>query len=482
MNKIGNWISLGLRSILFLYIPTVSLVLVLYQIVFGTSMNLHWSFTLLYLGLLVQWMHEKFQHQSLEEEIDGQSHLERTLSENGWEIIDRRRDTLTVRPTFDVPFNLVINDKVEIHYTDQTAKIEGPLHYVTALSKAIKGEPVKKKWTVFRALKATVTTGFILLPFITQSGLLWEIKVMRHNVEAAATETDIKGGSVAGISVQNINNNGIGVENDEHIFYSHGNNTLIKTDNELNYEKLLMKGEPYYRFENLNLAGDWLYYTRDESLFTMKTDGTNEQILYDLGYIEDVHVTENGICFINTMDNYNVYHMDLNGGNLERLLDVEARDIAVYGDELLVSHEEVVERLSLDGSERDVILNESANDLVRHDGYYYYIGSDDKLYKSTVDGTSGSVTLVDRPIGTYTLTDDKIIYTLRSDDDFHPSHGVHLTDHTGSKNERVYASSNVESLIKVGDSILFNASGTYNTLEMMRYDLTDGQVGEIFID
>jgi len=182
------------------------------------------------------------------------------------------------------------------------------------------------------------------------------------------------------------------------------------------------------------------------------------------------------------VDHFNVYRMDLNGENLKRLMDVEASDLAVYGDELFVSYDGVVERMNLDGTVNEVILNESVRDLVRHDGHYYYIGSDGKLYKRNENQASDTTVLVDRAVGTYTLTEDKVIYTLSSDNDINPSNGIHETDHHGSPGERIYASNYVDNLTKVGDSILFRKTNSFGTMEMKRYDLKSGQVGEIYID
>lgn len=482
MNKVMQWINLALRSIIFLYIPAFILVQISYQAIFGASMKFHWVTALSYAILLVNWFYSKYKKGVKEEKITEYSHLESLLLQNNWEMIDRRRDLFVVRPLFNVPFNIFINDKVEIQYRNQIATIEGPLHYITVLSQTIQGKSNKKKWRLTQVSKVIFSTIVILIPFVMESGILWEMSVMRHNVEASRRDAEVSVQKILGTSVENSNNNGLGVENDEHIFYIHNGTALVKTDKELNFEEVILQTDNYYWHENLNLVGDWLYYTSEESLYRIKTDGTDNQVLYDLGYIRDVHVTGEGIYFINFEDDFNVYRMDLNGQNVNRIMNVQAKDIALYEDELLVSHDEVVVRMSLDGNESEVILNESATDLVKHDDHYYYIGSDNKLYKHNGKATSEPEIMVDRPIGTYTLTDDKIIFTLQSDYDIHPSHGIHLTDHTGTPGERIYASSYTESLTKVGDSIIFTTPASYGSTEVKRYNLTDGQVSGINLE
>lgn len=481
-NKILNYLNLLMRSALFLYLPVVLLLSLLYQVVFGAAMRFDWLTSLGSLGVVVSWMYSRYKHSLEEEQLSDVNHLERTLNQNRWEIIDRRRDTIIVRPTFDLPFSLIIDDRVKIHYKEDTATINGALHYVTTLSETIReGSPIKK-WKFRKVFGLIFSLVFIPLPFIRESGILWEVDVLKHNAAASEKAEAMLVEGEFQPNVENINNDGLGAEDTDHIFYVHGDSSVIKTDKDLNFEETLLRSNNLNTYRNINLTGDWLYLTNNETMRRMKTDGTKEEVLYDLGYISEVHVTEAGIYFINTVDHFNVYRMDLNGENLKRLMDVEAKDLAVYGDELFVSYDGVVERMNLDGTVNEVILNESVRDLVRHDGHYYYIGSDGKLYKRNENQASDTTVLVDRAVGTYTLTEDKVIYTLSSDNDIHPSHGIHETDHHGSPGERIYASNYVDNLTKVGDSILFRKTNSFGTMEMKRYDLKSGQVGEIYID
>jgi hypothetical protein len=427
-------------------------------------------------------MYSRYKHRLEEEQISDVKHLERTLNQNRWEIIDRRRDTIIARPTFDLPFSLIIDDRVEIHYKEDTATISGPLHYVTILSETIREGSPEKKWKFRKVFGLIFSLIFFPFPFIRESGILWEVDVMKHNAAASEKAETIKVEGEFQPTVENINNDGLGAEDTDHIFYVHGDSSVIKTDKDLNFEETLVRNNHLNTYRNINLIGGWLYLTNNETMRRMKTDGTEEQVLYDLGYTTDVHVTEEGIYFINTVDHFNVYRMDLNGENLKRLMDVEASDLAVYGDELFVSYDSVVERRNLDGTGNEVILNESARDLVRHDGYYYYIGSDGKLYKRNENQASDTTVLVDRAVGTYTLTEDKVIYTLSSDNDIHPSHGIYETDHNGSHSERVYATNYADSLTKVGDSILFRTTSGLGTMEMKRYDLKSDKIGGIYIE
>lgn len=171
--------------------------------------------------------------------------------------------------------------------------------------------------------------------------------------------------------------------------------------------------------------------------------------------------------------------MNLDGQNLTRVATVRARELSAYEDELLVTHNDGVDRISPDGSDRERLLDESATDLVRHEGYYYYIGTDSNLYRQSTESSDYTEAVIASPIALYTLTDDAIIYTLGQDNFSHPTSGLYVTDHAGTQPEQVHPSDRIESLTKVGDSILFYASDEVGSMDMLRYDLQSGEIDSI---
>lgn len=195
------------------------------------------------------------------------------------------------------------------------------------------------------------------MPFLTESGILWEMRVLIHNVQASSADTsDTLTDSQAGNLVENSNNGGYLVSNDESIFMIEYADSIVKIDKETEEKEFIIGNEQEYWFSDLNLVDEWLYFTDDDALKRIKTDGTDEQTIYDLGFLSDVQTVNGTVYFINRADNNNLYQMDLDGENLERFLDVNAADIAVYEDYLLVSHGEEdasrVERVDLDGTEK----------------------------------------------------------------------------------------------------------------------------------
>lgn len=129
MTKYKNWISLAVRSALFLYMPIFLLLHILFRVLFERVMPIRLETALSYLFILITWIIERYRHDDYYIDIEEKELLERTLRSGRWEEIDRHQKTITVRPTYDLPYNLVINDRVKVHFTDQKFKLSGPLHY-----------------------------------------------------------------------------------------------------------------------------------------------------------------------------------------------------------------------------------------------------------------------------------------------------------------------------------------------------------------
>lgn len=113
MKEIRTNIGLIVRTIVFLYIPATLLVSVLFQALFGAAIRFQWVTLIIYLGVLIQWMISRYKHELHLYKVADMKKLEHILMANNWEIIDRRRDGLSVRPSFDRPFNFIVNDKPE---------------------------------------------------------------------------------------------------------------------------------------------------------------------------------------------------------------------------------------------------------------------------------------------------------------------------------------------------------------------------------
>ncbi|WP_225744841.1 hypothetical protein [Marinilactibacillus sp. Marseille-P9653] len=224
MEKLKNELNIAIRGIVFIFIPVTALIYVLYGLVFKTELNIFTFELAASLFLFSNWMTDKYKQNKIEIQLENLRELEDVIQEGKWELLDRRQDQLLIRPSFDYPFSLVIPDQITIHYTYKRATIEGPNHYISLLSEHFKGDQTvwSRKWSRFKIL----ASGFVLfLPLFLDSGILWESKVLYHNV-FATTHEPVEGVDerTQGNLVENIKNSGIGVESEAYIFYVENDN------------------------------------------------------------------------------------------------------------------------------------------------------------------------------------------------------------------------------------------------------------------
>ncbi|WP_027109147.1 DUF5050 domain-containing protein [Lacticigenium naphthae] len=481
MEKFQNRLSLALRGSIFIYLPGLVLLFGLYELLFEVEMSFHWYVLLLYLVLVVNWIVDKYKYETMEEEVHNREYVEKILNENKWEVHDRRRERLVVAPTFDFPLNKIINSIVEIQFSNQTVSISGPAYYVSTLSKMLQAQENSRWGKTFSLLKGLLAAVFVLSPLIAESGVVWEAKVLHHNYQAEASDRiEAISEKSIGNTVENINNYGAGVENADHIFYIEDDFAIVKTDKEFNTKEYLIHESTGDSYSDLNLVGEWLYYTRGETLNRMKTDGTKEAVMYDLGYVYDVHIRGKWLFFINLEDDASVYRMNLDGQNLQRIFAEPTRDIALYEDELLISYgendEAVVERMSLDGKEREVLFHEEAQNVISWEDQYYYIDENFRLYRIKMVDTATPELLVDEDISSYTIGENEIYYSLLSEETTYPGSGLYKMQLDGSQQTQLLVTERLSGLTKVGESLLFSSSPQYGLITMKKLDLETNKI------
>lgn len=466
MSKNQNLFALAIKGVLCIYLPVVLLLYIIYKVILNRAAIFDWERILIYVGIIAVWTIRNYIRRAIEQDIKDFSSLKSSIIKGGWDIIEQNENSLIVKPKFDFPFRLLINDKVQIDYARQKAIIEGPWYYVNNLAKDITGR--SSIWTK----RTTNIVAFILIIALVavsisyELGVLWDIKKSFYNSLAKNNRIiEIKPEEIVGNILDNTNNHGFGVENDKYVFYVENDLNLVRTNKDFQDKKYLIQKSSGTGVSRLNLAGDWIYYTSGKNLNRMRIDGTDNEVIYKLGYLLDINMKDSWLYFINHSDNYNIYRMDINGRNLERFLRVQALDIALYDDIMIFSHKDngkaYVESINLDGSNRKVELEVLAYDLVEWDGYYYYIGEDHKLFRSPVEGKTTPQVLVDDKVSSYIITEAGIFYSLHSEDAGYPGQGIYKTSLEGSMNTLIADTELVEGLTRIGDWILFRSSDNH---------------------
>lgn len=463
MSKNKNLFLLALKGIIYIYLPVILLLFIVYNFILERNLILPWDRMLIYLAIVGIWTMRNYIHKSIELDVKDFISLEQSIIKGRWKIVKRDENGFLVKPKFDFPFRLFIDDIVEINYSEGKALIQGPWFYVNNLMRDIKGK--SSIWIK----KSTGIAAFVLIILLVSIsifddlGLYWEINKIRHNNHVKNVKVvEINPDKVLGNSIENTNNYGFAVESDEYIFYIRDHFNLIRATKDFQNKKYLIEKSGGTNIMRLNIAGGWIYYSSGETLNRISVDGRDNETIYKWSYLSDIHMKDNWIYFINYSDKFNVYKMDINGRNLERFLKVNTSDIAIYSDRMIFSHridgEGYVESIRLDGSDRRLEFEDIAENLIKWEDYYYYIGDRYKLYRRSVDENTGPQILVDDKVSSYIIVDNKIFYSLHSDDVGYPGKGVYKIELDGTGKTLIMDTDRVGGFAKVGEWLLFHSS------------------------
>lgn len=483
MEKLKNELNIAIRGIVFIFIPITAMVYVLYGLVFKTELNIFTFELAASLILFLNWMTDKYKQNEIEIQLENLRELEDVIQEGKWELMDRRQDKLLIRPSFDFPFSLVVPDQITIHYTYRRATIEGPNHYISLLGEHFKGDQTgwSRKWSRFKIL----ASGFVLfLPLFLDSGILWESKVLYHNAFATNHEP-VEGVDerTRGNLVENIINSGIGVENEAYIFYLENDNQIVRTDKDFKNKEFLTEIDSGYYKGDLNIAGDWLYYTEDKTIKRIQFDGTEKETIFGLGYPRNLQIQGEWIYFISEDAESNIYRMNLDGKNLERFSDVHASEFALYDNHLLISYSEeeydfykTIERIDLDNHSRTVLFEGDISGLVEWDGYYYYTNENLALIRREISEPTEPEVLTELWISDFIITEQGIFYGL----DRTYQSGMYRIDLDGQNEEKLNVKSNlIDGLNQVGDSVIFRINNMNDEPTIRKLDPKTGEITDI---
>lgn len=466
MNKNKKLLALAIKGIFYIYLPVIVLLYIAYEIVLKRDMVFLWDrpFSYVVYVLIVGfWIVKDYEQKMIEQDAKDFSSLKSSIIEGKWEIIEQNENRLIIKPKFDFPFRLLIDDKVGIDWSEQKSIIKGPRYYVDNIVKDINGKPSiwRKKVTNITAL--IIIFSLVSLPIVAELGIHWEMEKRCHDSFVENVQViEIEPSDILGNSIQNTNNQGQGVENEDYIFYVENDLNLVRVNKDYGDKTYLIQRSGGSNISRLNLSGDWIFYTSGKTINRIRIDGTDDETIYKSGYALDVHMKDNWLYFINLSDNFNVYKIDINGRNLQRFLKVNASDIALYDNKMIVSNEDngnyYVESVSLDAVERKVELEVLSNNLVRWDGYYYFIGEGYKLYRNKADGIKAPELLVYGQVSSYVITDDGIFYSLHSEDAGYPGQDIFKINLDGTRSTLIVNTKRVQGFTKIGDYIIFHSS------------------------
>lgn len=486
VNKWTGLLILAVKRLLFFSLPILIFLYLVYEVIFDLDLRLPLSRALVYALVIGLATMINYRNGIGHEKVDSFHIMEERVKEGPWKVLDYVPGGFILKPKFDYPYSLFSKDRVKVAFSDKMATMEGPKYYVEILSRDIAGRGNRTLRKI--AGMGAFLFGVVILsiPIIVDSGLDWDLRIRYHNQRMEnARQIEIDDISLLGNTVQNTNNYGHGVENEDYIFYVQDHLNLIRADKNLqNKEPLIQRGGGH-GISRLNLVGDWLYYTSGETLNRMKLDGSENETIYKMGYTMDVTIKGRWIYFINFQDRSSIYRMDLNGQNLERFLEVNASSLSVYDDKLYFATIEdkggTVQSVDLYGSDRKLEF-ETGGRISWFSIYknnYYYIDHDYRLIKAPVGNHEAYQVIVDDAVSSYMIEGDSIYYSLHSQDVGYPGEGLYRMDLEGLNKEFLRDTQRVEGLAKVGGWILFHSSDGRNYPNQKGINLETGVIENI---
>ena len=474
-----------IRRFTFFFILALLTVYFAYEYIVGESLGNYWPIAILYSAGLAFMVISFYKEESMEEVVGDFDHLRRRIEKSRFSIFEQRNNSFILKPRFDYPYSLFNGDMIYLRHLDDTTTIEGPKYYVEGLVKDIRGDMNIFTRFFSRTSIFIIVFAMGILPFIPSSGPNWDLKQWFHNNKIRSIEViEIEDEEALGNSLGNINNYGYLAESEDYIFYVHDHMSLIRADKNFENPLDLISQTSGFGISNLNVVEDWIFYSKGDKYKRMRLDGSEEETIYNMTYVYDLHIRGNWIYFINTEDDFRIYKMDINGSNIESFLNISATDIAVYEDRLYFSYPMIseatnkgrIESIGLDGYDKRDELDVIARDIIIHDGYFYYINTDDKLSRAQMNKDAREEILTEEKINSFAITDYGVYYTLGYHDQPHiiDGNGLYRIDFDGSNGEEVLDYEIFAGLSHVGDYLLFSAHDEYYSPHLKKLDLRTG--------
>lgn len=230
---------------------------------------------------------------------------------------------------------------------------------------------------------------------------------------------------------------GMAAKQGEWIYSADAHKGLYKSkENGSSVVKLSDQVQPTY----INVVGDWVYFSTESSIYKVKTDGSSETKIVDAPYAKmivigdiiyyssapnqdglwhlykintdgsgktvitekenmlSLNIVGDWAYYINGADDFKIYKMKIDGSNITKIKDEPAAYMTIYNDYIYYSYSSAIYKTKLDGSETDIVINNS--DLsyeffnVSNNWIYYPSNGSRNLCKVRTDG-SGNVKIID---------------------------------------------------------------------------------------
>lgn len=482
MKKVLDWLQLAGKRTLFLSVPLGLFLYLVYEVLLDFNSVSMWPGLLSF--LIPLGCSDAGRYKTIEVTHLATDWQVTELTKGRWKELTKHRNTYTFRPRFDYPYSFLSGDHVQVRVQEGRAFIRGPEAYVEQLQEDLIAREVSRMKRITSRVLPVLPLLVVLLPTVFYSGFYADFKVSQHNRQAQAREKlEIGDNQAVGNSEANSNNYGNVAEYGDWIFLVEDHLNLVRKTKDLQETTYLIKAYSGTGINQLNIVDGWIFYSQGEKLNRMRTDGTRQETIYELGYQTDIHVIGDTIYFISFERNSALYRMDVNGQNLERLVNKPVRDLAIYDGRIFYSYEEdgsgFLESVDLEGKDSRIELAMATDCLIRWGGHFYFLDTaDSRLYRAEVGGDRQPELLVNSPVSSFVVTGQGIYYSLHSRDGGYPGQGLYKVSADGTANALLAKVQWVEGLGVTEDWLFFQGARDGYTSQF-RLDLRTDEIVEV---
>ncbi|GKX32082.1 hypothetical protein SH1V18_45620 [Vallitalea longa] len=164
---------------------------------------------------------------------------------------------------------------------------------------------------------------------------------------------------------------------EDYIFYIYENNIYrMQKDGSLNTKIISSENEIY----KLNYYNETIYYSTNQGLFSVDSDGKNSFQLLEGNYT-DFSISSDRIYYYDNK----MYSCNLDGSNETQLFDLDVNNIYVVDDVIYYNQDEYLYKInSYDGKKDELFLEKGLKNFYEKDCYLYFYGQN-RIWKVKCD-------------------------------------------------------------------------------------------------
>lgn len=487
MKTIGPYLKAALKVTGSFVLPT-ALLIFLYEALFQVHWD--WTFFLWYIPLIGMASARHYVPATVDTGIPVSPEFVpafmRKVAKASWRITDQSETHLLLTPRFDRLYTWLYGDRVRLDLSGDRILLTGPRLHVKKLRALMDGKRSPLDKPFFKVLWLLLIIFLLTTPVLVEYGFATALKIRLHEYKTRDVPVlTLEETGLPGNTENNLNSYGGAVETEDCLFYVKDHLKLCRSDKDFLQETVLIDKPGGSGISQLNAAGEWLFFTSGKTLNRIKTDGSQMETLYSMGYLLDVHLLDNWIYFISLSDRGRLYKMDVNGRQLHAITDVSVRDFSLYDGRIHFSCEKngqgVLKSMDLEGTDQRFVADIDPFDLVRKGDVLYYTDRKDfSLCRYPLnDEDSLPQKLVAAGVSRFLVVEDWIYFSMKGEDVGYPGAGLFRMPVGGGFRETVTEAGSIEFLSGIGKSILFYSAEGNEPPSLKRMPVEGGPIVEM---